>query len=697
MKLTLTNFRCYRSTHVFQIVDTGITLISGHSGTGKTTLLMAIYFALTGNCPSKVISDGCDTCTVELEHEHETIVRTRRPNRLVVKTPKGQWEDDIAQAHVDRKWGKYFEITSYIQQQYQKTFLYQTPSEKLDILERLCFEESPEELKKKCAAQYKALHNQHLLLKGRYDTLSKLVRESEYTTSPSLVTVPNSGEYQSLISNRQTRKQQESQYFEAVGLESKIQEAEQQLEEFRNKLGQLQVPEYSKKNLENNLHRLRQLEELPPLQKVWEIIPKEETHNKIVTAARHIQLHKEFKVLIEKVEDLEILEGQLRRLTVAKSYFLSVYEGEYECPQCKSMVSLINDQLILSERIEDEQKTYMSPEQKKLMLEELDRQIIAHEREIGEHLPYRTRKNEIEMIIDVDMKVEDLEKESDLIEKYYQKNMTIEAQNIAQEERLQQLLSKIIPHFNQKQSLDALEIYNTHESTTQQVQYFERHLKSLIQKRTLKSPINLKMLQMELEDIEQRIQLYNTQKHAYEMYQIQMQQHQKYLKDAHDLQTVEIDMKKLERQMSAVTELKQIILKTESEVINQKIREISQLVNTYLQYIFTEPITVQLQTLKKTQTQHEKVQVQLEVFYKNMKCDVSILSGGEQARMNLAFILAFAHIFHAPILMLDECTSNLDAELTETVIQQIENVGIPKVIMIAHQIVEGNFKQVLNI
>jgi DNA repair exonuclease SbcCD ATPase subunit len=132
-------------------------------------------------------------------------------------------------------------------------------------------------------------------------------------------------------------------------------------------------------------------------------------------------------------------------------------------------------------------------------------------------------------------------------------------------------------------------------------------------------------------------------------------------------------------------------------VIDRKILEISQLVNTYLESIFLEPITVQLHTLKKTQTQNEKVQVQLEVYYKNMKCDVSILSGGEQARMNLAFILAFAHVFHAPLLLLDECTSNLDAELTETVIEQIEHVGIPKVIMIAHQIVEGNFKQILQV
>ena len=80
-----------------------------------------------------------------------------------------------------------------------------------------------------------------------------------------------------------------------------------------------------------------------------------------------------------------------------------------------------------------------------------------------------------------------------------------------------------------------------------------------------------------------------------------------------------------------------------------------------------------------------------------MKCDVNILSGGEQARLNLAFICAFAYVFHSPLLLLDECTSNLDQNLTECVLEQISKVGIPKIIIIAHQIVEGNFKQIIRL
>jgi ABC-type transport system involved in cytochrome bd biosynthesis fused ATPase/permease subunit len=156
-------------------------------------------------------------------------------------------------------------------------------------------------------------------------------------------------------------------------------------------------------------------------------------------------------------------------------------------------------------------------------------------------------------------------------------------------------------------------------------------------------------------------------------------------------------MQHLERRLDAVSELKQLVLKLESDILEHRLGEIRDLVNTYAEQIFVEPITVELRTLKKTATQTEKVQVQLEVFYKNMQCDLSLLSGGEQARLNLAFILAFAHVFHSPLLLLDECTSNLDQELTEIVLEHIESMRISKVILIAHQVVEGNFTQTLRL
>ena len=47
MQITLKNFRCYENS-TFDFGTSGIILLSGASGQGKTTILMGIYFALFG-------------------------------------------------------------------------------------------------------------------------------------------------------------------------------------------------------------------------------------------------------------------------------------------------------------------------------------------------------------------------------------------------------------------------------------------------------------------------------------------------------------------------------------------------------------------------------------------------------------------------------------------------------------------------
>jgi DNA repair exonuclease SbcCD ATPase subunit len=214
---------------------------------------------------------------------------------------------------------------------------------------------------------------------------------------------------------------------------------------------------------------------------------------------------------------------------------------------------------------------------------------------------------------------------------------------------------------------------------------------------TFTEKFDITELDQDKKRVEEEIISYREQIHAYELYGIHYEKYCNYLEMVKDMEELTRKIQILEKRMSAVSEFKQLILKTESEIIDQKTREISSLVNLYCTQIFNEPITVELKTTKKTSTQNDKVQIQLEVYYKNMKCDPSLLSGGEQARLNLAFVLAFANVFQSRLLMLDECTSNLDQELVQIVVEQIETTGIPKVILIAHQVVEGNFKQILQI
>ncbi len=139
MKIRLHNFRCWRDKEI-EMGDEGMVLISGPSGRGKTSLLNAIYFALYGT-GTKVCSFGCTSCSVELEFGSFLIKRSRRPNRLVLEIGKdGFYEDATAQSIINEKFGKAFDITSYVQQDTFRSFVLMSPLEKLAFLERLLFE-----------------------------------------------------------------------------------------------------------------------------------------------------------------------------------------------------------------------------------------------------------------------------------------------------------------------------------------------------------------------------------------------------------------------------------------------------------------------------------------------------------------------------------------------------------------------------
>ena len=73
-----------------------------------------------------------------------------------------------------------------------------------------------------------------------------------------------------------------------------------------------------------------------------------------------------------------------------------------------------------------------------------------------------------------------------------------------------------------------------------------------------------------------------------------------------------------------------------------------------------------------------------------MNLPLQMLSDRELSCISLAFSLALSEMFCTPILMLDECTANLDQETTNVVFDTIrESFRDKTVIAIAHQVVTG--------
>jgi len=134
MYIKLTNFKCYANKR-FDFDDYGIFLLCGNSGNGKSTILSAINFCLFGT-GTKIIKWGEKSCSVELSFNDIHVIRTNRPNRLIVN---GEYEDDVGQNIINEKFGTMFNITGYIEQKAENSFVMMSPIEKLHFLEKFSF------------------------------------------------------------------------------------------------------------------------------------------------------------------------------------------------------------------------------------------------------------------------------------------------------------------------------------------------------------------------------------------------------------------------------------------------------------------------------------------------------------------------------------------------------------------------------
>ena len=130
--------------------------------------------------------------------------------------------------------------------------------------------------------------------------------------------------------------------------------------------------------------------------------------------------------------------------------------------------------------------------------------------------------------------------------------------------------------------------------------------------------------------------------------------------------------------------------------IQNLIDKINQHVETYINLFFEDdPMTVEVLPFTENKKKVVKPQINLRISYKGMDCDLGMLSGGELQRLVISFNLALCDMFDLPMVLLDECTSNLDQETTQVIVDGIKENFDKPVVMIAHQVVSGMFDEII--
>ena len=173
MKLILNNFRKYESKE-FEFPDNGITLISGDSNCGKSTIFKAIFFTLYGiqkgsNLRGDIITRGKKTCSTTLEYKNLKIIRTNGKTSLKVfiQLPNEEREllGEDAQQFIFSEFGKFFGFTSYIAQRNCESFLGISPAKRLELLQNFSGLEESFKIKE----QFKTIHTTKKEEKGKIE------------------------------------------------------------------------------------------------------------------------------------------------------------------------------------------------------------------------------------------------------------------------------------------------------------------------------------------------------------------------------------------------------------------------------------------------------------------------------------------------------------------------------------------------
>lgn len=159
----------------------------------------------------------------------------------------------------------------------------------------------------------------------------------------------------------------------------------------------------------------------------------------------------------------------------------------------------------------------------------------------------------------------------------------------------------------------------------------------------------------------------------------------------------ENSLKKIKSTLQCCYKLNDLIKKAEITSLAKILNRINSHSKLYLKEFFEDSISARIQNKKETKgTQKGKKQqfpIKTIINYKGAEYNsVEELSGGEEQRCNLAFLLGLHDMFGCKILFLDECLNNLDETINMNVLSHLKNVTNDKLILVvSHEAIEGVF------
>jgi DNA repair exonuclease SbcCD ATPase subunit len=370
--LSLTNFRCWESKNI-SIPSSGICLINGRSGKGKSTILNSILYAVTGKLKN-ISTINKKSTKVSIKIDNISITRTRGPNRLSVEKEGKIYENDDAQSIINSLFGEEFSNTSYIDQDNVNSFVSLSPSDKMEFLEKLLLSNYDiDGIKEKIRTEISNTKSKYTSEESKQTTIENIIKTMTLISNNDLI-----------IDKIKINKGNFTKIFEKI--KSNYEVSEKNIKTIKSKVKKLEEEEthFFKYNEQRKklTYQIEEIESNPLYQQFNNVNDIKLSLNVLDESKNYYIKNKEYTILKQKEEELtkkyndikqsnnkekEEIEKQLEKTTeISKIKSISKTRIS-ELEKCIDLIDTItileeelSDPINYQEEIEKEEKKYNS-------------------------------------------------------------------------------------------------------------------------------------------------------------------------------------------------------------------------------------------------------------------------------------------------------------------------------------------------
>ena len=693
ISVDIKNFKSIKSKHI--IIERGITLVKGPSGAGKSTALESIVYAITGQ-PRTCKPLGTAAATrVQLEFkiddEKWSIVRSTRPGRLVLTRQGGTLEkepieDDEAQSLLNTLFGKKFNTVSYIPQNTTKSFMCMTPATKLEFLETLTFGEEAATVRNKAKAHLKEKKikmTQAVAEHGVFES-EREKRGRVKMLTPVPVPARPDLEHDSILKKRKEKARRDCKQFRSL-----LAAVNEDKNVMRNNQRTRDAAITSCKTLSIELEELRKC--IATEMEEMEIDTISAIDSFIKDTKDAINAARTFKTIqspysIEECEkkykewtrtNKQQIDDIARQIKIAEQKNTDVFA----CPSCDAQIKYnrMTNTAVAGSQTHSSTKNTCTRSVRELLEEESSLKT-ARKRRRREMDTRRENQNTLNKL-----------------EEEWGKDALTDIEGL---EHTVQAARELKAKFKRSERLRGK--HETAKKNADMCDDFDASIRELDAKATtLSGKLNdatrsFDKTDKQLEELEQWTRKVDKSSRINDDIKRQMDARDEATRKAN---TARDKMNNAASSLKGAEELKAAVQEAESLALVSIVNRINDHAAAYLDAFFSDdPIEVSLRTFTAVKSKQKmKPSIQTEIQFKGNDMKLDGLSGGECARVVVAFNLALNDIMNSPILMMDEVTANLDADLAETIFDTVTASSGQKIVLaVAHQCIDGTFGNILN-